>query len=244
MKTVTIVGKGNVAEHYFLRMSEKGLNVKMISSRQTFRSEDFASELIILAVKDDALEQLTLNILHDLKAPLSNNQILVHTSGFKETSFLQSLCSYYGSFYPLQTLKKGMQIDFNSVPLCTWANTEKAAEKLKNLAEKLSSIHYTLTDAQRQTLHLAAVFVNNFPNHLFHIADKILSRNDLSLSILFPLIDRTAEAIKNKQPFYCQTGPALRGEKSIMEQHKERLNPEEKAIYELISKDIMREHNV
>ena len=172
IQTVTIIGQGNVATHYYNIMSEKGVKVKTVSSRLPFQSEDLQSDLIIIAVKDGAIEQVCNNLQAQYPMSGIRDKILVHTSGYVSTDCLKKISGNYGSFYPLQTLKKGIAVDFSSVPLCTWANNEKSALKLKNLAKKLSGIHYTLDDSQRKTLHLAAVFANNFPNHLFGIATR------------------------------------------------------------------------
>lgn len=239
IRSVTIVGRGNVAVHYAKAMEEKGLEVKMLSSRIPFDSKDFCSDMIVLAVKDDVLKEVARNILQTMGEPLKKEQVAVHTSGYMETGFLKSLCENYGSFYPLQTLKKGMETDFSNVPLCTWANTEEYGRELERLAGKLSSIHHRLTDEQRKVLHLAAVFVNNFPNHLYHIADTMLEKENMDLSILYPLIDRTNEAIKQRKPYLCQTGPAFRNDKKIMQEHGKRLSATEKKIYDSISESIV-----
>ena len=239
IKNITIVGKGNVAEHYNNVMLNKGLEVKMISSHEPFDKECFFSDLVILAVKDDALLQVTQNILQSLQRPLDSNQILVHTSGYMHTTFLSSLCENYGSFYPLQTLKKGIEIDFSNVPLCTWANNEKSMKLLEGLAKKLSNIHYTLTDEQRKTLHISAVFANNFTNHLMYISKTLMEKKDLNFELLYPLINRTFEAIKQQNPKLCQTGPAFRDEKNIMQEHLKQLSPLEQEIYISISKSII-----
>lgn len=241
IQSVTIIGQGNVATHYYNIMNEKGVKTKMISSRLPFQSEDLQSDLIIIAVKDEAIEQVCNKL--QIQYPMSKiqNQILVHTSGFVATSCLKKVSGNYGSFYPLQTLKKGIAVKFSSVPLCTWANNEESEVRLENLAKKLSDIHYNLDDNQRKTLHLAAVFANNFPNHLFGIAKSILDKENVPFSILFPLMDRTIQAVKQNNPFDIQTGPAFRRETSIMEQHKSRLSETERQIYDIISESIIKQ---
>ena len=230
-----------MATHYYNIMSEKGVKVKTVSSRLPFQSEDLQSDLIIIAVKDGAIEQVCNNLQARYPMLGTQNQILVHTSGYVSTDCLKKISGNYGSFYPLQTLKKGIAVDFSSVPLCTWANNGKSALKLENIAKKLSDIHYTLDDNQRKTLHLAAVFANNFPNHLFGIAKRILDKENVPFEVLFPLMDRTVQAAKANNPFDIQTGPAFRRETSIMEQHKQRLNETEKSIYDIISESIIKE---
>lgn len=237
IKTITIIGKGNVSFHYNKIMKEKGFDVKVVSSRLPLNKEDIERDLVVIAVKDEAIKEVSAKIKH-------TNAILVHTSGFMETSFLSNVAENYGSLYPLQSLRKEKAVDFNTVPLCTFGSNKETEEKLNIFAKKLSSIHYNLTDEQRKCLHLAAVFCNNFPNHLFGIAKRLLDKSNIPFSTLFPLMDTTIERAKQGDPFSFQTGPAIRGEKTIMEEHKARLNEDEKEIYEVLSKDIMKEHNI
>lgn len=50
---------------------------------------------------------------------------------------------------------------------------------------------------QRAVLHVAAVFANNFANHCFSIAEKILDEADLPFEMLHPLMEETlAKALK------------------------------------------------
>ena len=114
---------------------------------------------------------------------------------------------------------------------------------LVTVASSLSSVTCELSDKQRKTLHIAAVFCNNFPNHLFGIAKNILKKEDIPFSIMFPLIDMTVERIKDFEPFEVQTGPAVRNEKEIMRQHKEMLGKDEREIYELLSNKIISYHS-
>lgn len=244
MNSITIVGKGNVATHFYKAMKDKGFEVKIISSRKKFDKKDFTSDIIILAVKDMVIKEVVARILQDLEERLSDRQILVHTSGFMETSFLQLLCDNYGSFYPLQSLKKNIDIDFSCVSLCTWANTVWANQMLEKIALTLSPLHYIFTDEQRKKIHLAAVFTNNFTNHLFHISSTILKEVDLNLEILYPLIDRTICAIKEREPKYCQTGPAIREDYNIIKEHLSLLPPSLQEIYQLLTQSIINtKHN-
>ncbi|MBR1626963.1 MAG: DUF2520 domain-containing protein [Bacteroidales bacterium] len=244
IKSVTIIGQGNVATHYCRVMNTKGLDAKTVSSRLPFKTEDLQCDLLVIAVKDEAIQTVADKLSESLKSTKTLHPLTVHTSGFISCNCLKKVSENYGSLYPLQTLKKDIETNFDSVPLCTWANNKESALILRNLAKKLSKIHYELDDNQRKTLHLAAVFANNFPNHLFGIAKRILDRENVPFDILFPLMDRTVAAAKQNNPFSIQTGPAFRDEKSVMEQHKLRLTERERCIYEIISNSIMQERNL
>lgn len=244
IQTVTIVGQGNVASHYYNIMKEKGVNVKMVSSRLPFLKEDFKSHLIIIAVKDEAIQETVENISKQIGRKVLLNSIVVHTSGYTSTDCLKKISAIYGSFYPLQSLRRGIAIDFATVSLCIWTNDEIAMQKLENLAKKLTNICYKLNDSQRKTLHLAAVFTNNFTNHLYGIAKSILEKKNIPFSILYPLIDRTVVAVKQNNPFDIQTGPAIRKELTVMQEHKLELTEMERKIYEIISESIMNKSDI
>lgn len=236
IKTVCIIGKGNVAWHYEKRFREKGFVCNSFSSRGNMPEQCHEADLVVIAVKDEAIADVALKL-----KPVRG--ILVHSSGFVSTDCLKEAADCYGSFYPLQTLKKETETDFNTVPLCTYGNSDAVRDVLKQVALCLSAVHYELSDSQRKSLHLAAVFCNNFPNHLFGIAKSILDRENIPFSTLFPLMDTTVRKAKSFNPFDVQTGPALRKEWSIMEQHKARLGSDEREIYELLSEKIIEYHD-
>lgn len=236
IQSVTIIGGGNVAWQYNNFMTKLGINVNCISSRGEIREEDLKSDLIIIAVSDKAIAEVAGKLR-------IKDSILVHTSGTVDIEVLNKSAENYGIFYPLQTITKGIQIDFSNVPLCIDANNEKSLISLKLLAKRLTDKVYEINTAQRQELHLAAVFANNFTNHLLGIAKQILERKNIPFDIIFPLIDQTIAKAKQNNPFDVQTGPAKRQEMAIMENHKSRLEDDEREIYEILSNKIIKKQN-
>jgi predicted short-subunit dehydrogenase-like oxidoreductase (DUF2520 family) len=89
-------------------------------------------------------------------------------------------------------------------------------------------------------LHVAAVFANNFSNHMYTLAEKILKKETISFGLLRPLIRSTAENVQYRSPSEVQTGPAKRGDEEILKAHLEILkdDPELKTIYELMTSGI------
>lgn len=235
INSVCILGTGNVAWHYERRFKERGFSCVNISARNDV-SCCIDADLVIIAVKDEAIEEVV-NKLKGMKG------ILVHTSGFMSTDCLAVATENYGSLYPLQSLKKNKETDFDKVTLCTYGNNERVRALLGSVAKELSSVNCELSDKQRKSLHIAAVFCNNFTNHLFGIARSILEKEKIPFDILFPLIDMTIDKVKQFNPFDVQTGPAVRNEKEIMRQHKEMLGKDECDIYELLSNKIISYHS-
>ena len=92
-----------------------------------------------------------------------------------------------GIFYPLQTFSVLKEPVFEEIPLCIDASHQKDLNLLEQLALKITPKVLHITDDQRAVIHLAAVFVNNFTNHLFNIAQQLLQNQNISLDILLPL---------------------------------------------------------
>ena len=85
----------------------------------------------------------------------------------------------------------------------------------------------------------AAVFANNFSNHLFYLGGKICSENQLSFSILKPLIKETVDKLEVLSPYEAQTGPAKRNDQNTLEAHLSILESDlHKDIYTLLSQSL------
>ena len=86
-----------------------------------------------------------------------------------------------------------------------------------------------------------AVFAGNFSNHMYALAEKLLVKQGLSFDLLKPLIAETAAKALEIPPHLAQTGPAVRGDNTIMEEHMALLEsyPEFAELYRLISMSIM-----
>jgi len=58
-----------------------------------------------------------------------------------------------------------------------------------------------------------------------------------------PLIDETAKKVHDLSPFEAQTGPAVRFDKNVMENHEQLiLDAELRTIYQSISNNIHKRH--
>ena len=77
------------------------------------------------------------------------------------------------------------------------SNKSKDYALLETLAKTLSKNVYAINSEQRKALHVAAVFVNNFTNHLFTIGKDFCESNQVPFEILQPLIQETVEKLKH-----------------------------------------------
>jgi predicted short-subunit dehydrogenase-like oxidoreductase (DUF2520 family) len=249
MKLV-FIGSGNVAYHLSKAFHAKGFEILQVYSRTLKNAQLLAKELnstatnnikelnpgadvYFICLKDDSIE----TVLKQLKL---KNKFLVHTSGSVAMIDLKPFSNNYGVFYPLQTFTKEQKVKFKNLPICLEANNDKNKIILLNIAYELTNNVYVINSEQRKQLHLAAVFANNFTNHLFAIADEILKKQSLPFELLLPLIKETVKKVKSISPTQAQTGPALRNDKKTIQKHLKMLSPNHKKLYEAITKSIQQ----
>jgi len=252
ISNVVIVGAGNLATSLALAMYRKGIHVMQVMNRtkgrgeklakrvsanftDDFRKADLSADLFILAVSDPAISGLAVRLG-------LTRQLLVHTSGSTGISCLEGRSENYGVFYPLQTFSLSGTSGFSGVPLCIESNSSEGEEKLLSLGRRIGGNVHLLTSAQRKVLHMTAVFASNFSNFMYAISEDILKEHDIPFSLLRPLILQTARNSGHEDIFKRQTGPAIREDSIVMDEHMEMLSKDEdyREIYELISKSIIK----
>lgn len=250
MIDLVILGTGNVATHFFDAFSaSENIHVKQVynhseKSLSPFREKTEVTtslenlkdaDIYLLALKDDVIPEISAQLE-------SKKGIIAHTSGAVSIEVLNN-CKRPGVFYPLQTFSKKIPLNNSEVPICVEAKFPEDLEILKNLAEEISGKAYEISSPQRKRLHLAAVFVCNFVNHLYVIGEKICEEHGIPFEILQPLILETAERVKTASPEELQTGPAIRKDKNTINAHLELLsNAENKEIYQILTHSIQSLH--
>lgn len=249
LQHIGVIGSGNVAWHLAHHLKSSGLTIDWVFSRNKLTGQALADELIcsfedkipsssvdlvLICVNDDAI-QAVLN-------EINNSQAVAYTSGTKhlhELTFEGEL----GVFYPLQTFTKGRNIDHFKVPFFIEAGDSYFAQSLFDLAWKLSHTVEFASSEQRKHLHIAAVMVNNFSNHLFHLAKTHVEEHQLDWKTLQPLMDETVAKLHELTPFEAQTGPARRNDEVTIQEHLALLEDDSKLIYQLISESIQKTYS-
>ncbi|KIQ14550.1 hypothetical protein RT99_22140 [Flavobacterium sp. MEB061] len=246
MIKITLIGSGNVAQHLIKAFAKSELvEIAQVFSRkkETLASliefdkivDDFQdlkeAHLYIIAVTDNAISEVSAQL------PF-NNQLVVHTSGTASIDTLDAK-NRKGVFYPLQTFSKNKEVDFSVIPICLEAENTFDFRVLDTVAKSISKAVFPINSEQRKALHVAAVFVNNFTNHLYQIGQEICEENKVPFEILKPLIQETADKINTLNPTEAQTGPAKRNDSTTIEAHLEYLtNENQKNIYKILTQSI------
>lgn len=188
-------------------------------------------DLYIIAISDDAISDFS-------KSLILKNKLVVHTSGSVALQDLHCIANK-GIFYPLQTISKHKKLNFKKIPICIEAENEMDYKLLETVAKSISKKVYSINSEQRKSLHVAAVFVNNFVNHLYKIGNDICATNNVDFEILKPLIKETAKKITSLSPNDAQTGPAKRNDKKTIANHLDLLTVKQQKIYTLLTNSIM-----
>jgi predicted short-subunit dehydrogenase-like oxidoreductase (DUF2520 family) len=246
MVTVVIIGFGNVGSHlYQVFEATPGIEVLQVYARsipmEITPSEKITTniknivdhaDVYIAAVPDDTINAITSQL------PFAN-RFVVHTSGgaaLKSSSDMNRR----GVFYPLQTFSKNKAIDFKVIPICVEAENEDDLTLLIKIGRHISEKVTVISTVERAKIHVAAVFVNNFVNELYHISEDILKKQQLDFSLLIPLIKETAQKIEYLTPALAQTGPAKRGDEKTMLRHQDLLTAQQQKVYHLLTKSIQK----
>jgi predicted short-subunit dehydrogenase-like oxidoreductase (DUF2520 family) len=251
IQKVVLLGAGNLATQLALALQEKGIQLVQVYSRTIDSARTLAgkvnckstnelsqlaneADLYIIAVKDAAIQEVLENLA------LSESKLIVHTAGSVPMKILEGFTQNYGVFYPLQTFSRTRKVDFSEIPLCIEANHPSNLMKLQDLAGKLSDTVRQINSEERKTLHLAAVFTNNFVNHFYSVGAEILRAKHLNFDLLKPLIAETAAKIGSMPPAEAQTGPARRNDQQVIQSHLKMLDelPEYRKIYSFVTESI------
>ena len=239
MIKVTLVGTGNVSDHLerVISKTDEYEVIEVLNSRRERLSKSLEivehelPDIYIIAVSDDAIASVSRHFIHTEK-------LVIHTSGSVAMDALPEHVRK-GVLYPLQTLSKAENIAFKDIPLCIEAGHKDDLELLRKLAQAISEQVYDVSSEQRKHLHLAAVFVNNFTNHMYSIGAEICKKQQLPFTMLQPLIKETARKIEFLFPKKAQTGPARRNDAGTIQRHIELLNTKkDKTLYRLLSESI------
>ena len=238
MMRLGIVGTGNVGSALVEAFQLADIQVTWYSRKPQHPQEKwegtyFDEDIVLLAVPDDHIEDTA------RKMNISAHTTLAHVSGATPLQVLENVVGHKAAvFYPLQTIRKGAPLDWKTIPICLEVSDSLSKDKLLTLASKISDHTSFINSHQRVSLHLAAVMINNFSNHLAVLTRDFLSENGTSFDLLNAIILEGAKKLLNDD--FTQTGPARRGDQATMARHLELLkgNTELTQMYQILSTNI------
>jgi len=249
---IVLIGTGNTATVLGRKFKEAGHTIVQIYGRDASAASELAyildsestnywsvvnkeADIYILAVADIAIEEL----VREVNLP---QKTVVHTAASVPKKILEKASAHYGVFYPLQSLKKEQAV-LPEIPVIIDASDEATLTLLEKLGDSISTRVVEVNDDQRVKLHLAAVFCNNFVNHLYWLIQEYCKKESLDFDLLLPLIRETSLRLEEMDPSLAQTGPALRNDTVTIEKHTGLLtqHPRLKNLYLLFTQSIQQQ---
>lgn len=246
---IVFLGSGNTATVLAKHMRACGHTILQVWSRTQTHAHALASEVeasVITELKDiNKAADICIVAVNDaavteVASQLSlQRKIAVHTAGSVSMEALRGASPNYGVLYPLQSLRKEMDT-IPEIPFLIDGNSNEVKVVLHDFAKTLSTSVSFAGDEERLHLHLAAVTVNNFTNHLYTLAADFCEKSGVDFSLLQPLILETAQRIRLAAPSALQTGPARRNDAATIQKHLPLLReaPELQKLYQNFSDSI------
>lgn len=251
---IVMIGSGNVATVLAKQLLNAGNEIVQVYSRSLSHAMELANQLnagyidslkdlntnadlYIIAVADKAIAAIAdqLSLQH---------KIIVHTAASVSKDVLKNASELYGVIYPLQSIRKTSDAAME-IPLFVDASDAQTEQQLYEIASSISKEVHKADDAMRLKLHVAAVIVSNFTNHLYALAEQYCEKENIPFQLLHPLLIQTAERVQYSSPQQMQTGPAIRNDVATIQQHLDLLksHPNLQSLYHLLTESIQQLHN-
>lgn len=187
---------------------------------------------VILAVPDDHI-QTTAATLSTLACPI------IHPSGTTSIKALAS-CKHAAVWWPMQSFMEA-DIPWETLHCFADALTDEAARTLTDWQKDLGVPTATqANDLNRKKYHLAAVFANNFPNHIVGLYQQVFSALDLPRNAFDAMLQKSVFDALTGDAYAIQTGPARRGDKGTLDAHLDLLPEDLRDIYKTLSDSIQQ----
>jgi len=255
-QNISFAGAGRLASALCIMMYKAGYVIDLIVSQsesgarvlsdsckascsQSLNFPD-STKIIVVAVPDHQL----LSVLGKINC--NPQTLVVHTAGSYGLEVFPEHIKQKGVFYPLQTFTINRKVDFIDIPFLIESSDIQSSEIMENLAESIGGKAHFVQVEQRRMLHLAAVFVCNFTNHILTGGKELALRSGFSFEILVPLLKETILKAIEIGPENAQTGPAVRNDNNTIEKQLELLSfsPDLQKIYNDMTRSIMKYYNV
>jgi predicted short-subunit dehydrogenase-like oxidoreductase (DUF2520 family) len=253
IRHVCIIGGGNVAWHLchlinsthtdtLITVLDRSNDLKIQQNNKLVVINSLVqvpidADFYILAVMDSSIAKLVIQLVNIL----NENAIIVHTSG---TTSLEALDPFVntGCLWPIQSLTAGIEVNANRIPWAICSEKPHVMELLITFVKSINSPALPINESQKVDLHLGAVIINNFTNHLYHLTSEYLISKNLSIDLLNPLFQYTVDKLSHTNAKDAQTGPARRNDQKTIERQLELLNHVTvlHELYELMSESIRK----
>jgi len=250
---IAIIGAGSVGTNLHHGLAVNGIQAELVHARPLTADSSAVDRLpkadcYIYTVVDHVLAE----VISKVNAPKA---LHLHTSGSMPMDVFGSDKPHSGILYFFQSFSREVLIeDWSGIPCFIEGRNIDDIAAIYSLAQCLTSHIYEANQHDRERLHVAGIFANNYTNLMYRIAAEVLQGTSIPFEALLPLIDHTAAKVHVMKPKDAQTGPAKRGDHAVMNHHVEILkdfrNPnaefsseELSEVYQALAALIAKAHN-
>ena len=217
---IAILGAGSVGTNLHHGLELKGIRAELVHARPLTNDQSPMTDLpkadvYIYAIADNALAE----VVSKVNAPKA---LHLHTSGSMPIEVFGADKPHAGILYFFQSFSRTQLIeDWSSIPCFIEGRNIDDIAAIYSLAQTLTSHIYEANQHDRERLHIAGIFANNYTNLMYRIASEVLKDTSIPFEALLPLIDNTAAKVHAMKPAEAQTGPAQRGDQAVIRHHLE-----------------------
>ena len=219
---IVIIGAGSVGTNLHHAFELKGIKAELVHARPLTANPSLVSEIpsadvYIYTVADHVLKE----VVSLIEAPRA---LHLHTSGSMPIEVFGADKPHAGVLYFFQSFSREVLIDdWSTIPCFIEGRNIDDIAAIYSLALSLTSRIYEANQHDRERLHIAGIFANNYTNLMYRIAADVLKGTQIPFQALLPLIDQTAAKVHTLAPKDAQTGPAKRGDQEVINHHLELL---------------------
>ena len=248
MSSVSIIGAGNIAWVFGQRLKKKGYEIREVSSRDVKAGKalshalqaefiplgnrmDGKSDFYLLAVNDGAIHECV-GLIPSTKG------LVVHFSG--STTLHAITQPSRAVLWPLRSISKDADPDWKSMNIIMESDSDFASVRAMDLIQDLGAKAVRMDEKKRKQAHLIAVILNNFSNHLVHMADVLSAEQGMDRIIFHDLL--SSALLSTGLAKDRQTGPAVRDDQGIIDRQMNMLShhPEFQEIYKTMTESIKK----
>jgi len=182
---------------------------------------------IVIAVRDDAISNIARRLAGFMQSAAGIK--VFHISGARDSAILKPLHEAglgTGSFHPLISIPD-IATGIKMIPGTVFSCEGEIQADLIRLAVEIGGRGIALRSDQKELVHVAAVFLNNYLTVLVQALKKLAYQRDIDAETFQVLLERLPQQALAKAwnlPIAASlSGPAVRGDRKTIQQHRQLL---------------------
>lgn len=253
---IGIIGLGRLGFALYKALNNKNLNVTSLFNRSKSKYCGISnnpiimnsiqqlvnnSDIIFICTRDDEIKNVANEIYEIFSDDKLDSKKFFHMSGSltsDELEKLKLLGANVGSFHPIQTFvgKKSDVSGFENI-VFGYEGDETLLETVYEIVKLFNSNVIIVKKEHKALYHACACIISNYLTSLFYCVKEIYEfigvDEQLMKKALMPLVQKTLDNIKKNDVIECLSGPIIRTEEKLINEHINELNKFEQRFIEL-----------